>query len=222
MLVPTSSIRIGNLEYSIRCTLRSIYRFEARLGIGLHQMAGHDTARVARCLLWSMAVEAGWDVTEDLIGRARPGEFVAAVDQALMLVAASCPPAQRSDQGQREQPPTADRTNWSELWAIGRYDLRLTEDELWGMTPAMFHALCLRLDAAREHAEYCAGLVASTVANCHIDPDKTEPFEPGLWTRRGAAEAQRQRSANEAAALSAKLKSLSDFLPGLKVIKAQG
>lgn len=223
MLAPTCSVVIAGQAYRLSCTLRAMYRFEVRLGVGLHQLAGRNTARVARALLWAMAAEQQ-PVTEEDIGRASPAEFVSAVDQALLLLAASCPPAQRRAEAEGETPPASDRTNWSELWAIGRHDLRLSEAELWALTPAMYHALCLRLDAQREHAEYCAAMVASTVANCHIDPDKTEPFEPGLWMRgRAGEEAQRRRAVSEAANLSAKLKGLGDFLPGVKVMQqAQG
>jgi len=51
------------------------------------------------------------------------------------------------------------------MWAFGRYDLRLGEDEFWHLTPRQYAALVERHEEAMEWQDYRAGLVASVIAN---------------------------------------------------------
>lgn len=67
---------------------------------------------------------------------------------------------------------------WPGLWAIGRYDLRLTDDEFWSYTLREVFLLIDRWEADRKHRELLAGIVASTTANCNRDPNKGKPFTP--------------------------------------------
>lgn len=64
------------------------------------------------------------------------------------------------------------------MWSTGRA-LGLLSDEFWGLTYREFSALLERF-REREEREYLrAGIIASTIANCHRDPDvKRDPFTP--------------------------------------------
>lgn len=215
MLAPTVRVSICGYDHVLSCTLRAMFRFETRLGISMHEIGRHDPAKVGRALLWAMAYEQR-ESTEEMIGRIGAAEFLAAVDQAMLLLVSSCPPAQRRDTAESDD---AGRTDWHALWAIGCFDLRLSDEQFWSLTPAMFYALCQRLDAQREHAEYCAGIVAAAVTNSNIDPDKTEPFEPALWMRGATGEeARRRRVAAQAANVSATLRHMAEVMP-VKVIQ---
>jgi len=57
--------------------------------------------------------------------------------------------------------------------------MRLTDEDFGALSLKSFQLLNDRLDAQREHDFVCAGIVASTVANCHRDPDKRPtPYSP--------------------------------------------
>ena len=51
------------------------------------------------------------------------------------------------------------------MWAVGRYDLGLTEEEFWHLTPRQFAALMERHEEAQEWEDYRAGVVACTIVN---------------------------------------------------------
>ena len=51
------------------------------------------------------------------------------------------------------------------MWAVGRYDLGLTEEEFWGLTPRQYRALLDRHEEAQEWQDYRAGVIAATVVN---------------------------------------------------------
>ena len=55
--------------------------------------------------------------------------------------------------------------SWLQLWSIGRYDLRLTDDEWLDMTPRQFHALQQRNIAELQHREHLTGILATVTAN---------------------------------------------------------
>ena len=54
---------------------------------------------------------------------------------------------------------------WLQLWSIGRYDLRLTDDEWLDMTPRQFHALQQRKIEELKHREKLTGILATVTAN---------------------------------------------------------
>lgn len=59
------------------------------------------------------------------------------------------------------------------------YDFRLSSEDFWELTPPQFAALSRRHDQHQEHRHFGAGIVASTIANCHRDPQsRPEPFTP--------------------------------------------
>ena len=57
------------------------------------------------------------------------------------------------------------------------YDFRLSTEQFWELTFPQFAALAERHDLALERLDHQAGVVASTVANCHRGADD-KPFLP--------------------------------------------
>jgi len=52
---------------------------------------------------------------------------------------------------------------WETLWAVGRYDLRLTDEEFWHMVPRQFSALLRRKHDAHLRQEYGAAIICQTI-----------------------------------------------------------
>lgn len=61
--------------------------------------------------------------------------------------------------------------------AVARYDLGLTEEEFWDITPAQFDALNERHVLHKKMEDYRAGLIASILCNIHREQG-TEATEP--------------------------------------------
>ena len=51
------------------------------------------------------------------------------------------------------------------MWAVGRYDLKLGEEEFWHLTPRQYVALLERHEGAMEWEDYRTGIIAATIAN---------------------------------------------------------
>lgn len=68
------------------------------------------------------------------------------------------------------------KLDWQTLWAVARYDLRLSEEEFWRLIPVQFDALYRRHLEERRWANYRAGIIASTIANIFCKLSK--PIEP--------------------------------------------
>jgi hypothetical protein len=66
---------------------------------------------------------------------------------------------------------------WAEMWAVARYDLRLSEKEFWGLTLKKFNCLLSRYFNFIERQDFHAGLICAVLANIHRDP-KTKSFTP--------------------------------------------
>ena len=65
------------------------------------------------------------------------------------------------------------------LWAIGRFDLGLSEQEFWRLTLRELAALLKRWRFDQERADWRAGMVASVIANIHRDRKRrSKPFTP--------------------------------------------
>lgn len=223
LLVSQSRVYLCGYLHTLSCTLRAVYRFEARLGLSPHGAlsAGHDPTRVARALLWAMTAPSSEPVTEELVGQASPVEFAAAVEQALILLAASCAPARPEARGEGKTPAAVERTDWHALWAVGRYDLRLSEDEFWSLTPAMLDALMVRLEAERDHAEYCAGLVASQVYNVNLGEDGQPVDATAYMSEKWQKAGEERRARAQAEALRYKLRDAMEML-GATVTRGGG
>lgn len=52
-----------------------------------------------------------------------------------------------------------------ELWAIGRYDLKLSEEEFWALTLKEFNLLLKRHKEQRSADMYNSALICATIAN---------------------------------------------------------
>lgn len=61
--------------------------------------------------------------------------------------------------------------------AVARYDLGLTEQEFWDLTPAQFDALNERHVLHKQMEDYRAGLIASILCNIHRQ-EGSEAMEP--------------------------------------------
>lgn len=212
-----AQVSVERYPWRLTCNMRVLLRFERKMGRSVEQAALGAPLLTARTLLWAMVTEQNEQahVSEHQIGQMPPPEFAAAVDQARLLLASSCPRREHSGDADDLQPT---RVDWHQLWAIGRYDLGLSDEEFWRLTPAQFAALCDRMEAEREHAEYCAALVASTVANCNR-AEGVEPFEPGLFMRgKHAAQAAERRQINEAKAARENLRHIMGAI-GAQVVQ---
>lgn len=65
------------------------------------------------------------------------------------------------------------------MWSFGRYNLRLSEDEFWGVTPAEFVALVERYKEEQTWLNWRAALVCAVLANIYRDTKrKSQPFTP--------------------------------------------
>lgn len=51
------------------------------------------------------------------------------------------------------------------LWAVGRYDLGLGEEEFWRLSPRQFGALLERHNEEQRKEDWRAGMIAATIAN---------------------------------------------------------
>jgi hypothetical protein len=63
------------------------------------------------------------------------------------------------------------------IWAIGRHDLNLCEDDFWNLTLKEFDALLKRRAFVIERQDFHTGLICAVLANIHRDP-KTKAFTP--------------------------------------------
>ena len=65
------------------------------------------------------------------------------------------------------------------MWAVGRYDLGLGEDEFWALTIRELNALLERYKSEHDWLNYRAALICSVLANTARDPKrKPRPFIP--------------------------------------------
>jgi len=71
------------------------------------------------------------------------------------------------------------------MWAIARYDLGLTSDEFYALTPRQFDALLKRKEHADTMQEFLFGQLASVTANFSMsrpkNPTTPQDFMPSQW-----------------------------------------
>lgn len=187
------------------CTLYSLWRFE--------QEAGRNPApgrAMTRTLIWSLLVTFQPRLTVRDVGALEPAEYVAAVDAAASLIE---PPG--GAQAAQERPADAKPLEWRETWALGRFDLGLSEDEFWHLSPGLFDALWHRFELAHERALEGHAMTCAAVTNVHIDPEKGTPVQPDFFMpgERGKAEHARI-AAEQRAALRAKVREGAALLGG--------
>ena len=75
------------------------------------------------------------------------------------------------------------------IWSFARFDLHLSEDEFWSLTPVQFNALSGRYAQQQDWLNYRAGLIAAVIANVNRDPKKRrDPFTPQDFIQRTETE----------------------------------
>jgi hypothetical protein len=88
------------------------------------------------------------------------------------------------------------------LWAIGRYDLGLSEEDFWELTFCKFHALCKRKQIDDKLLDFRSGVIACTIANVHRKAGSKaytpEDFMPSLKTAKKPKSAEQLRKQLEA------------------------
>ena len=65
------------------------------------------------------------------------------------------------------------------MWAVGRYDLRLTDEEFWSMVPRQYLALLERNRQRRLHSEFGPAIVVSAILGHGVkNPPDPRKFMP--------------------------------------------
>ena len=68
---------------------------------------------------------------------------------------------------------------WLDLWATGRYDFKLGEEEFWSLTLREFNAISIKCRDNEQRVNYRYALVCAVIANTVRDPKrKSAPFRP--------------------------------------------
>jgi hypothetical protein len=62
------------------------------------------------------------------------------------------------------------------LWSIGRYDLRLNDEEFWGLTLREFNLLMKRHKEQRSAEMFNSALICATIAN--VNRSKGRAYTP--------------------------------------------
>jgi hypothetical protein len=80
---------------------------------------------------------------------------------------------------------------WLAYWSCARFNLRLTDEEFYSLTPRQFDALLKRHREKIEHTELLAGVIASAIANFSLgglkEPAKPADFMPSRWETKAKA-----------------------------------
>lgn len=66
------------------------------------------------------------------------------------------------------------------LWSVARYDLQLSDDAFYAMTPRQFHALLARNKEERLHRELLVGIATSSIVN-HSFCSPKKPHAPKVY-----------------------------------------
>jgi hypothetical protein len=207
MLQQWIEITVGGRRRTLSCSLGALLRFERRTGRALYQFGSADRPQALRTLLWALLADDFAAVTEDEIGRMPAAEAAAAFRAAGLLLAASAPVIEADDKP--TQPVDEKPLDWYEMWATGRIDLGLSESEFWSLTPAMYHAMCARL----EWRLFGHCITAAAVTNVHIDREKSAPLSPLAFMPGKAGRIEARRMAYEQGEmLRAKLGGLRSML----------
>lgn len=84
------------------------------------------------------------------------------------------------ERGKRKPPPLT----WDTAWAIGRFDLGLSEEEFWSLSPKKFFLLLDRLQRREREHEWLAHRIVATIVNVNIDPKKRKtPYQAEYFMR---------------------------------------
>ncbi len=177
--------------------LRAWLLFERRTGRQIGDVNGG--AEIIRSLLWAFLQDQHSDIDEQWVGGCTTTEFREILQVLELAIRGDFPDIPAGE-------PSAEprRLNWYELWAVGRYDLHLSEDEFWSLSPRQFHALTERHDARLER-EYT---LPSIIHNA-LGGEGSEPVTPRMFFK-GEVEQPVQKSES----LMSKIREVASFLPG--------
>jgi hypothetical protein len=74
------------------------------------------------------------------------------------------------------------------IWSTARYDLGLTDEQFWRLTPRQYSYLLKRHRQKSEHEELLAAIIARSVVDfsfCHpAKPSKYADYMPSKWGRK--------------------------------------
>lgn len=199
-------VRIRGQKYWLRWNLGAMQAFEQGTGKVLGLADADLEFTIA--LIWAMLLTDQPHITEFEVGSMLPVEIGPATVAVSDVLAATAAP--RSEE-------KGERLTWRELWAIGKHDLKLSEEEFWLLEPWQLHELQQRtVHGLYGHAMTCAAFV-----NCHIDPEKTAPYSPNFFMPGEIGEQERKRrDVEQAASLNPKLEEFAQaWGPRVKVVR---
>lgn len=206
LLLPQREITLAGEPAVMACTLGSIWRCEQV--VGKNPPPGRQ---VTRAWLWSLLTTFQPGLTVRDVGALEPREYAAAMEAAKELMT---PPKERAQGAQAQSDKPLD---WFDTWAIGRFDLGLSEAEFWHLSPGLFDALWKRFEEADERRLYGHAMVCAEIWNVKIDPEKTARFSPDLFMPGKRSEkAAKAMVAEQRAGMKAKLRDGLALLGGRK------
>lgn len=205
MLNPCYEVFIGGYRRRLRNTLKAWLLFERKTGRQMGDVGGGP--EILRALLWALLQTEHPEMHVKDVGSASAFEF-----RELLQAAESCIRGEFPLIEEEPQAGAPQRIDWHDLWSIGRYDLRLSDDEFWMLSPRQFHHLMLRFDAANDRVWLAAGITAAAFVNCHIDPEKGEPISPEQFIPKRVPAGQKH--AEKSVNVMAQLREVATLLPG--------
>lgn len=67
------------------------------------------------------------------------------------------------------------------MWAVARYDLGLTEEEFFDITPAQFFALVKRKNIETKEQDYRSGVIASNIVRVVCKQEDGKKYSPSYF-----------------------------------------
>lgn len=199
-------------RYRLVNSLEAWFLYEARTGLQVGDTAG--SMRNLRTLLWALLQPEHPSVPEEALGNWHQGSIAAAMLTAGLALQSAVPDKPVPAKAEQIRKPT----DWYQLWAIGRFDLGLSDEEFWKLHPLQFHHLSERFDAQVDREFYGHCITAAMIRNCHVDLEKTAPLDPmALMPTASGERARREATAQHSAGLLSKIRQLKEFFPGAKV-----
>lgn len=130
-------------------TMRGLLAYEQEIGAPLGASKG--SPRVIRALLYAMTREYHSSITVEQAGELWPLDELPMVMERLIRTIKNSLPVTDATKDPEPSPVSANTlSDWESLWAIGRVNLHLAEEEFWSLTPGMFYALCKRVTVPQE------------------------------------------------------------------------
>lgn len=96
------------------------------------------------------------------------------------------------------------------MWAVARYDLQLSWEELSDLTPSMFRSLCERRNIRFKHQRFTAGMTAAAVYNVN----RTSPDAPMLSAFDFVRDEESSRKKAERDQILSTIKKVVGSMPG--------